>query len=219
VTEVCRHTDEQRVSVEQHGSEQQQTLKAQQASEGQLGSEQQQALEAQPTAEKQQTKETPLHTILAFVVKLGVVCLTLWLIFTFVFGIRQMHGETMYPKLRDGDLILYNRLEKNYAIGDVVVYIYDNKVRVARIVAMGGDVVEVTEAGNLLVNGNLQSEEIFYPTEPDSSGVTYPYTVEENSYFLMCDFRTASVDSRSYGAIPAEDFYGKVITILRRRDI
>jgi signal peptidase I len=219
VTEVCRHTDEQRVSVEQHESEQQQTLKAQQASEGQLGSEQQQALEAQPTAEKQQTKETPLHTILAFVVKLGVVCLTLWLIFTFVFGIRQMHGETMYPRLRDGDLILYNRMEKNYTIGDVVVYKVNGQTCVARIVAQGGDVVEVNDNNELLVNGNVQSEEIFYPTEADPFGVDYPYTVEENSYFLLCDFRTNSTDSRYYGAVSLNDFCGKVITVLRRRGI
>jgi signal peptidase I len=219
VTEVCRHTDEQRVSVEQHGSEQQQTLKAQQASEGQLESEQQQALEAQPTAKKQQTKETPLHTILAFVVKLGVVCLTLWLIFTFVFGIKQMHGESMYPRLRDGDLILYNRMEKNYAIGDVVVFKLGTSACVARIVAQGGDVVEVNDSNELLVNGNVQSEEIFYPTEADSAGVSYPYTVEENSYFLLCDFRTNSADSRKYGAISVDDFCGKVITILRRRGI
>jgi signal peptidase I len=79
--------------------------------------------------------------------------------------------------------------------------------------------VEVTEDGQLIVNGNVQAEEIFYPTEPDSAGITYPYTVEENSYFMLCDFRTASQDSRNYGAIPEEDFYGKVITILRRREI
>jgi signal peptidase I len=220
VTEVCRHTEEeQKTSAEQLDSGQQQVLKAQQASEGQLDSEQQQASEAQPTAEKQRTKETPFHTILMFIVKLGVVCLTLWLIFTFAFGIKQMHGETMYPKLRDGDLMLYNRMERNYTIGDVVVFEVNGMTRVARVVAQGGDVVEVTEDGQFLVNGNLQSEEIFYPTEPDASGITYPYTVEEDSYFMLCDFRTASQDSRSYGAIPVEDIYGKVITILRRREI
>jgi signal peptidase I len=125
----------------------------------------------------------------------------------------------MYPRLRDGDLILYNRLERNYTIGDVVVFEINDMTRVARIVAQGGDVVEVTEDGQLLVNGNVQSEEIFYLTQPDALGVTYPYTVEENSYFLLCDFRTASQDSRNYGAIPVEDIYGKVITILRRREI
>jgi signal peptidase I len=201
VTEVCRHTvDGQQASVQQFDSEQQQAAEGQQAS-------------------KQLASETPSHTVLRFFIKLGVVCLTLWLIFTFAFGIRQMHGETMYPKLRDGDLMLYSRLERTYYIGDVVVFKINGMTRVARIVAQGGDVVEVTEDGQLLVNGNVQDEEIFYLTESDSAGVDYPYTVEENSYFMLCDYRIASQDSRSYGAIPAEDIYGKVITILRRREI
>jgi signal peptidase I len=125
----------------------------------------------------------------------------------------------MYPRLRDGDLILYNRMERNYAIGDVVVFKVGKLTCVARIVAQGGDVVEVNNDGQLLVNGNVQEEEIFYPTEADPGGVGYPYTVEENSYFMLCDFRTNGTDSRYYGAVPADDFCGKVITILRRRGI
>jgi signal peptidase I len=164
-------------------------------------------------------QKTFFRALAAFVIKLGVVCLTLWLVFTFAFGIRQMHGETMYPKLRDGDLILYNRLAKTYYIGDVVVFKIGGSTCVARIVAQEGDVVEVNENNALLVNGKVQEEEVFYPTEADSLGVTYPYTVEENSYFLLCDFRTNSVDSRRYGAISKDDFCGKVITILRRRGI
>jgi signal peptidase I len=163
--------------------------------------------------------DQPLHAIAAFLTKLAVVCLALWFIFTFVFGIRQMHGESMYPKLRDGDLILYYRLQQDYNIGDVVVCEADNLSRIARIVAQGGDVVEVNEDGELLVNGNVQAEEIFYVTEPEPAGVDYPYTVPENSYFLLCDFRTAGVDSRYYGAVSQSDFDGKVITLLRRREI
>jgi signal peptidase I len=130
-----------------------------------------------------------------------------------------MHGETMYPRLRDGDLILYNRRDRNYNIGDVVVFQANSLTRVARIVAQGGDVVDINDDGQLLVNGNIQEEEIFYPTEADQAGITYPYTVEAGSYFMLCDYRTISVDSRSYGAVPAKNFYGKVITILRRRGI
>jgi signal peptidase I len=77
----------------------------------------------------------------------------------------------MYPRLRDGDLILYNRMEKNYAIGDVVVFKLGTSACVARIVAQGGDVVEVNDSNELLVNGNVQSEEILYPTEANYAGV------------------------------------------------
>jgi type IV secretory pathway protease TraF len=35
---------------------------------------------------------------------------------------------------------------------------------------------------------------------------------------MLCDYRTISEDSRYYGAVSQEDFYGKVITLLRRRE-
>jgi signal peptidase I len=125
----------------------------------------------------------------------------------------------MYPRLRDGDLILYYRLEQDYQIGDVVTFKLNDSTFWARIVAQGGDVVEVTEDGQLLVNGNVQQEEIFYPTEPEVGDVIYPYTVEEGSYFVLSDYRTISLDSRKYGAISKKDLDGKVITVLRRRGI
>jgi signal peptidase I len=49
--------------------------------------------------------------------------------------------------------------------------------------------------------------------------VTYPYTVGEDSYFILCDYRTAGVDSRSYGAVQQDELDGKVITLLRRRGV
>jgi signal peptidase I len=158
--------------------------------------------------------------ILAFLRKLGLTVLALWAIFTFVFGIRQVNGETMYPRLRDGDLILYYRLEQEYHIDDVVAFQTDDGVkRLGRIVAQGGDVVDLNADGLLVVNGNVQEEEVFYITEAMGSEITYPYTVEADSYFVLCDFRTASIDSRSFGAVPKKNLDGKVITLLRRRGI
>jgi signal peptidase I len=158
--------------------------------------------------------------VLRFIMKVCGVLLALWAIFTFVFGIRQISGESMYPRLRDGDLILYYRLVQNYQIGDVVTYDLYGTPRQARIVAQAGDVVEVNDDGQLIVNGNIQQEEIFYQTLPYEEGITYPYTVEDNSYFVLCDCRTGSyMDSRIIGAVSQKDLDGKVISFLRRRGI
>jgi signal peptidase I len=165
------------------------------------------------------TKEQK-RTVLRFVCKLAVLVLVVWAVFTFVFGIRQVSGETMYPMLRDGDLILYYRLEGDYQIDDVVAFRLDGEPVEARIVARGGDVVDMTDEGKLKVNGNIEDEDIFYSTRPASfSDISFPYTVEEDSYFVLSDFRTAGYDSRTFGAVARQDLDGKVITLLRRRGI
>jgi signal peptidase I len=69
------------------------------------------------------------------------------------------------------------------------------------------------------VNGNAQLEEIFYTTEAREDGVEFPYTVPDDSYFVLCDYRTISSDSRDYGAVARSEIDGEIVTILRRRGI
>ncbi len=160
-----------------------------------------------------------LKTCLYFVLKLFLFVASLYIIFTYVFGISFVQGEAMYPRMRDGDLAVYYKIDKEFEIGDVVVYSYKGTNRYARVVAREGDVIDLSEYGELMINGNIAQEEIFYPTHPTSGKISYPYTVKEDSYFLLCDFRTQSSDSRDLGCLNKEEIVGKVITILRRRGI
>jgi signal peptidase I len=173
------------------------------------------------TCQEDQSQNTKNNkkTVFKFVIKLVLVVLAIWGVFTFVFGVRQVSGETMYPRLRDGDLILYYRLEQDYQIGEVVTFKLNGSTFWCRIVAQEGDVVDLDENGQLLVNGIVQQEEIFYPTEPQEGDFTYPYTVEKDNYFVLCDFRTEGFDSRSFGTVSQSTIDGKVITLLRRRGI
>jgi signal peptidase I len=71
----------------------------------------------------------------------------------------------------------------------------------------------------ITVNGYGIFEETVYSTTAEGSSVTYPYTVPDNSVFVLNDFRSDPEDSRTYGAIPRSDVEGEVIFILRRRGI
>jgi signal peptidase I len=164
-------------------------------------------------------KKQQKRTILRFFIKLGSLCLILWVIFTYIFGLMQQYGENMYARIRDGDLVLYYRLQGDYAIDDVAVFDVNGTKCIARVVAAGGDVVEVSEDGELIVNGNTRFNETSYPIVENPDGISYPYTVEEGSYFLLYDYYCAVGDSRTQGAVAQKDLYGKVITILRRRGI
>ena len=84
---------------------------------------------------------------------------------------------------------------------------------------VSGDTVDITEEGRLLINGSVQDEEIFYPTQAAENGIDLPCEIPKDAVFLLCDFRTNGIDSRSYGPVNTEALDGKVVTVLRRRGI
>jgi signal peptidase I len=143
----------------------------------------------------------------------------IWFVFTYIFSLHQMSGQTMYPRIMDGDLLLSYRLDRSLVQDDVVLYEHNDLKYVGRVVAQAGDVVDVSDDGYLVVNGNIEDEEVFYATKAQAGGIDLPYTVPEDSYFLLCDYRTAAADSRTYGAISKADIIGKVFTVVRRRGI
>lgn len=169
--------------------------------------------------EKRKKDRQALRDIIAFLIKLAVVVLAGWILTGFVFGAAVMDGEDMYPRIRDGDLMIFYRLQEEYHIGDVVTFTRDGRRYTGRIAAQENDTVDITDEGQLLVNGSIQDEEIFYVTEAVEGGTALPCMVPEGAVFLLCDFRTNATDSRSYGPVNTDDLDGKVMTILRRRGI
>lgn len=144
--------------------------------------------------------------------------LVLWLLLAKVFLITQVSGNGMFPAVEDGDLVLAYRLQDSFAKNDVVLYRWEDKIRVGRVLGREGDVILLDDSGNLLLNGTTQGGGILYPTYA-KEGVEYPFVVPQNAFFLLGDYRTQCTDSRDYGAIPASNVLGKVITLLRRRGI
>lgn len=151
-------------------------------------------------------------------VRIALLALAAYVNFTQVFLITQNKGLGMFPAMKDGDLIIAYRMQKDYAKNDVVVFEVDGRQEVGRVIARGTDVVAIDETGTLRVNGTVQTGEILYPTYAKDV-LDYPYSVPEGHVFVMGDYRTNTVDSRDYGPVPMENVKAKVITILRRRGL
>lgn len=139
--------------------------------------------------------------------------------FQLVWGIGVVEENDMGPALKDGDLAFFYRLDREFVLTDVVCYEKDGMHYYGRIAAVEGDSVDMSEAGELLINGDIVEEEIFYPTQKENAVLTFPYTVEEGEYFVLGDYRVAAMDSRRLGAIKADDIEGKLIGFFRRRGI
>ena len=90
----------------------------------------------------------------------------------------------------------------------------------SRSVVIGANQSPITEIGELLINGSVPDESVFYPTRIiDGSAVTFPYQMREGGYFLLDDFRTQGNDSRVFGEVTEDDLLGKVVYVFRRRGI
>lgn len=154
----------------------------------------------------------------SLVLRVAVLVALAWVLFTQVFVLTQASGNSMFPAIKDGDLLIGYRQQGIYAKNDVVLYRAGGKLRVGRILARENDLVNLDTSGTLVVNGSAQSGEILYPTYAKDA-LEYPYTVPEGSVFILGDYRTQSEDSRDFGAVPLTELEAKVITLLRRRSI
>lgn len=164
-------------------------------------------------------KDPVFKALIKFLIKLISVLILIVSTFTFVFGIQRYDDESMIPNIKPGDLIFYYRLDKNFIIGESLVFSYDGKIKIGRVVAMPNDEVSFDENG-LVVNGSSQYEpDIYKPTLPFSQGIKYPVKLKEDEVFLLADNRDKAVDSRLFGPVKIEKIKGKVFTILRRRGI
>lgn len=162
---------------------------------------------------------TIAQDIVQLLLKISIIILAVFLIFTFLYGIVRINDVSMKPAIKDGDLVMYYRLDKRFISGDVAVFEDDGKATTGRVVAVAGDTVDITKNG-LKINGAEQiSQDIYFDTTQFKNGVDFPITVGEGQVFLLGDNRPQASDSRIYGCINIKDVRGKVIAVIRSRGI
>lgn len=159
------------------------------------------------------------NEIQLFLIRFLFLLVLLWVLFGLLFGITSMKNNDMSPRISAGDLMFYYRLEKPKS-GDVVVVKKEGETYTARVIAAGGDTVEITEDNEVRINGSkIVENDIFYETPPYESDTVYPLTLESGEYFILGDERENAKDSRYFGPVKDKEIKGKVITVIRRSDI
>lgn len=159
-----------------------------------------------------------MHGFKKFIVKILIYACVLYVLFGLIFGLRVTYGSTMYPSIKDGDLVIFYR-PGHINPDDAVLYKADDGTeKIGRVKAVGGSTVDISEKGQVSINGGRITENVFYATDPGSI-LTYPYTVPDDEYFVLFDNRQDTGDSRTDGGIVRQDIIGKVIFVVRRRGI
>lgn len=164
-------------------------------------------------------KDPVFKALVKLLIKIVSLLIIVGFVFSFIFGIHRVEDTSMVPNISPGDMILFYRLDKDFVVGETVVYSYQGENKIARVVAMANDEVDINENG-LVVNGSVQYEpKIYKETLAFTDGITFPVKLEDDEYFLLADNRDKAADSRLYGPVEQKLIKGKIFTLLRRRGI
>lgn len=170
------------------------------------------------------SKEKKNRELLPFMVL--VICILLFN--EFIGTIAFVVGNSMYPTLINGDVLIVKKINCLVKNGDIVVI--DTKQKsllkddaiVKRVIATENQVVQINYDSNTIFVDGIQLEEKYINVEDDDplkcnfDNRLKTYTVPENSIFVLGDNRNASLDSRIdyIGMISKDDIIGNVVLII-----
>ena len=154
-----------------------------------------------------------LHDSLHFILLTA----ALFLLFRFCIGLSVVGGDSMDPTLKDGTVVVYNRLVRNYKAGDVIsLRVPSGEYYVKRIIAVAGDTVDLRD-GFVYVNGNrIEEDQPYGETLEEAGSIIYPYTVRKGSVFVLGDNRLVSLDSRTFGEVGLRQIKGRIFLAIGR---
>lgn len=152
-----------------------------------------------------------LVTIVVFAVALTTV------VQTFVAQPIAVEQESMLPGLRQGDMLLVNRLAPAfgpYASGDIVVLrnpdASSDPLLIKRVVAVGGQRVQLRD-GAVIVDGSRVTETYTGGSATEAICGEFEWEVATEQVFVMGDNRPSSRDSRCFGPVALRAVVGKAV--------
>lgn len=164
------------------------------------------------------------RTVLEYIVLAVVAIAVALLIQAFLVKPYRIPSPSMEDTLLIGDRVLVDRISWRFSEprrGDVTVFPSPmlGQVLIKRIVGMPGETLSLRD-GAVYVDGKRLKEPYVRrvngrpePSAPFGNGLAWslqqPYTVPDDSYFMMGDNRTDSGDSREFGPVKRSQLVGR----------
>ena len=133
------------------------------------------------------------------------------LIASLILPVLQIAGSSMEPTLNNGEIVVLLKTSKLQR-GDLCGFSYSNKILIKRVIGLPGDTIIIDAEGTVFLNGEPLDEPYLTDKGLGECDLEFPYEVPEDTYFLMGDHRTTSIDSRSsvIGCVERDQIVGKI---------
>lgn len=147
----------------------------------------------------------------------AVILLTIVLIRTFIVTPVRVNGSSMYPTLKNGEIMLLNKI--NYRFHDikrfdiVVVKEEDQKI-IKRVIGLPGETLKY-ENNTLYIDGQEVKEKYLKEKTEDFNLKSIGYKkIPNNCYFVIGDNRDNSKDSRIIGPVNKKQITGRAKLVI-----
>ncbi len=156
--------------------------------------------------------------IVSWAVQIVIICIIAFVL-VFYFGMRVSNaGDSMRPSLKNGDVVLVNRLVYNASRpkrGDIIAFKPNGNENmhysIKRIVGLPSETVQIKD-GIIYINGEECTEDI-YVSDLEKPGIAAEEIVlGGDEYFVLGDNSASSDDSRmaDIGNVKRSEIYGEV---------
>ena len=165
---------------------------------------------------KNKKKQSHIRAFLDTVLTFVIVC-AVFVGFRSIIRFPVVSGNSMEPTYHDGDLlaVLYTQdVDRN----DVVVSWSStlDEYIVKRVIGVPGDVIDISDGA--LYRNDVRIYEAYINDMNWDSSVKVHIELDNDQYFLLGDNRNHSTDSRSFGALPKSDIFGKVLFCIKHKE-